>query len=174
MLWAPTTNNNRHVLRKNFKNPPKILWLAIFFPFSLNKFFRITKNLAYFSLLDNVIFFQKYEFFIWFFCKNPKNSVFREKKFHAEIYTSKIAIIFFSVRYPVEKPSCRRFLKSLQNHTIFEFFFCFPYEARHSAIFHRRRQKCMSGNSSALPVLESVRFKKQTLIFNVIFEKKVT
>ena len=71
-------------------------------------------------------------------------------------------IIFFPVRYPVDKPSCRRFLKSPRNHVIFEFFFCFPFEVRYSANFYQTCRKCMSGNSSGLPISQSVRnfFKK--------------
>ena len=56
-----------------------------------------SKNLSHFSLLNDTFLFQKYEFFIQFFCKNRKNSIFREKIFGAENYRSKIAVIFFRI-----------------------------------------------------------------------------
>ena len=70
---------------------------------------------------------------------------------------------FFAVRYPVDKSSCRRFLKSPQKSHDFRIFFCFPFEVCDSAIFHRTCRKCMYSNSSGLTISQSVRnFYKKT------------
>ena len=64
-------------------------------------------------------------FFIQFFCKNRKNSIFREKFFGAENYRSKID-------GPIDEHSL--FLKYLENREIFDFFHFF-YEVRRSSTF---------------------------------------
>ena len=67
----------------------------------------------------------------------------------------------------------QKFLKSLENCVIFEFFtFFFFYKMRRSAVFQPMCWKCMLGDNSILPVLESVPFKKQMRVFNVVSEKK--
>ena len=52
---------------------------------------------------------------------------------------------------------------------LFRFFFF--YEARRFTVFQPTCRKCMSSDSSILPVSESVPFKKQMRIFNANFEK---
>ena len=135
----------------------------------------MSKNSAHFSLLNDTLLFQKYEFFIQFFCKNQKNSIFCEKFFGTENYCSKITMIFFfPYRYPIVEHSFKKFSKYLKNRVIFEFFFIFFfYEACCFAVFQPTYRKCMLGDNSILPVSESVPFKKQMWIFNVIFEKKI-
>ena len=115
--------------------------------------------------------FSKIRILYSIFLQKSNKVSFLGKKFSRRNSTFENRDHSLSVRYLVDKPSCRRFLKYLENHSIFDFFFCFPYEARHSAVFHRRVRKCMSGNSSVLFDSESVRFKKQMLIFYAIFEK---
>ena len=72
----------------------------------------------------------------------------------------------------MDKTLCKRFLKSLKNHTRFEIFSVFFYKVQISATFQPTCRKWRSGCSSGLPVSESARFQKQIQIFNAILKKK--
>ena len=130
-----------------------------------------SKNSAHFSLLNDTLLFQKYEFFIQFFCKNRKNLIFCERFFGAENYRSKIAVIFFQIGVPVEEYLFRKFLKYLENHAISDFFF---YEVSHSAIFQPTCQKCMSGDNSILLVSEPSPLKNKCRFLMRFLKKKIT
>ena len=54
----------------------------------------------------------------------------------------------------------------------FQFFFRFFYEARRSAVFQSTCQKCMSVDSSILPLSESILFRKQMKILMQFLKKK--
>ena len=90
-LQVSTINDKIHVLQKNLKNPPKILWVSIFFRFLKTNFsgsnfcFIFTdltsKNSTHFSLSDDTVLFQKNEFFIWFFSKIETTQFFEKNLF---------------------------------------------------------------------------------------------
>ena len=131
-----------------------------------------SKNLAHFSFLNDSLLFQKYKFFIQFFCKN-RNRIFCEKFFAAENYCLKIALIFFQIDVWSMIIRFRDFWNTSKISwfsNFFPFFFC---EVCRSAVFQSMCRKCMSGDSSILPVSKTVPFKKQMRIFTAIFEKKI-
>ena len=173
-IRASTTKVKKHDFRKFRKNPPKILREVIFFPFSLTSFSGpnflliftdlMPKNSANFSLLNDNLLFQKYEFFIQFFCENRKNSIFREKFFGTENYRSKIAVIFSQIGVH-SKNICSGDFWNISKIGWFSIFFRFFYEACRSAVFQPTGRKCMSGDKSIFPVSESIPFKKTNADF---------
>ena len=124
---------------------------------------KVEKFSSFFPFRQYCLFSKIWFFYSILFCKNRKNSVFREKSFHAWYYRSKIAIIFFSVRYPVDKSSCLKFLKYLKNHAIFEFFSIFLSKCITPLFFTRHAANACPALSSGLPISQSVRnFYKKT------------
>ena len=104
VLRASTTKFKIHILRKIFKHPLKILRVAIFFPFSLNKFCwqkihsistdLMSKNSAHFLISDDNILFKKVNFLFNFLEKSKKFN-FLGKKNCAKLFHSKVVIFFF-------------------------------------------------------------------------------
>ena len=70
-------------------------------------------------------FFSKIRIFYLIFLQKSKKLSFSREIFSCQNLLFKNRDNFFSVRYPVDKPSCRRFLKYLKNHAVFEFFSVF-------------------------------------------------
>ena len=130
-------------------------------------------DLLFMHIIHEISLLNKYFIDFQFFCKNLKNLIFREKFFGAKNYRSKIAVIFFPDRCPVEEHSFRRFLKYLKNHAIFDFFFRFFFTMRVALPFFNPR----AGNAWLAITLfflfqSPSPIKKKMRIFNAIFEKK--
>ena len=119
-----------YVLRKNFKNPIKILRRAIFICFFkqillAKMFIRFPQNwrqkiqlIFYFQMIPS--FLRNVKFLFNCFKKSKKLN-FPGKNLSSQKFPVKTPDIFFLVTYLVDKTSSKIFLKSLKNHTIFKF-----------------------------------------------------